>query len=78
MMHDLPGKEQVQYFRGMISDEEKQELYTDGFADGVKQGIEQGIEKNRIQTAQAMLNDGMPAETVSKYTGLSVTELPKL
>ena len=82
----------------MISDEEKQELYTDGFADGVKQGIEQGvkqgikqgveqglkqgieqgIEKNRIQTAQAMLNDGMPAETVSKYTGLSVTELPKL
>ena len=43
MMHDLPGKEQVQYFRGMISDEEKQELYTDGFAEGVKQGRAEGL-----------------------------------
>lgn len=58
----------------MISDEEKQELYTDGFADSVKRGIE----KNRIQTVLAMLKDGMPAETVSKYTGLSVEELSKL
>ena len=78
MMHDLPGKEQVQYFRGMISDEEKQELYTDGFAEGVKQGIEKGIEKNRIQTARAMLQDGMSVEAVSKYTGLTETEIQKL
>ena len=78
MMHDLPGKDQVQYFRGMISDEEKQELYTDGFADGVKQGIEQGIEKNRIQVARAMLQDGMSVEAVSKYTGLTETEIQKL
>jgi len=46
MMHDLPGKEQVQYFRGMISDEEKQELYTDGFADGVKQGRAEGRDRS--------------------------------
>jgi len=49
-----------------------------GRAEGISVGIEKGIEQTRIQTARAMLEDGMPAETVSKYTGLPMQEIQNL
>ena len=40
--------------------------------EGIAEGEAIGMEKGKRETALSMLNDGMPIETVSKYTGLSV------
>ena len=47
-------------------------------ANQMKTAEDKGRADGVSKTAQAMLKDGMPAETVSKYTGLSVEELSKL
>ena len=44
----------------------------------IDKATEKGREEGLTQTARAMLKDGMPAETVSKYTGLTVEELSNL
>ena len=61
-----------------------------GRAEGIKEGIEigeeRGIAKGReegmsegiLQTAVAALKQGIPAETVASFTGLSVTEIEQL
>ena len=41
-------------------------------------GIAEGEHKKAIETAKKMLSDGMSAETVSKYSGLSIEEVQKL
>lgn len=47
-------------------------------ANQMKTAEDKGRADGVSKTALAMLKDGMPAETVSKYTGLSVEELSKL
>ncbi len=65
-----------------------------GRAEGIKEGIEQGLEKGieigeergiakgreegLMQTAVAALKQGIPAETVASFTGLSVLEVEAL
>ena len=61
-----------------------------GRAEGLKEGIEQGVEKGIeigeakgreegiLETAVAALKQGIPAETVASFTGLSVTEIEQL
>ena len=43
-----------------------------------KQGLAKGREEGLKTVARQMLADGLPAETVSKYTGLSQEELQAL
>ena len=66
----------------------------EGIKEGIEQGVEKGIEigeergiaKGReegmsegiLQTAVAALKQGIPAETVASFTGLSVTEIEQL
>ena len=54
-----------------------------GRAEGIKEGIEQGgIAKGReegiSETAVAALKQGIPAETVASFTGLSLKEVEQL
>jgi predicted transposase/invertase (TIGR01784 family) len=65
-----------------------------GIARGIAKGRVEGIAKGRIegrvegkaegrieekkQTAQSMLQDGMSISTISKYTGLSISEIQLL
>ena len=53
-----------------------------GLKEGIKKGLEEGIEKgkkeNAIEAARLMLEDRFPAETVAKYTGLSVDQVNNL
>ena len=61
-----------------------------GKVEGIKEGIEQGLEKGIeigeakgreegiIQTAKTALKQGIPAETVASFTGLSVLEVEAL
>jgi predicted transposase/invertase (TIGR01784 family) len=50
----------------------------EGIKRGKERGIEKGIEKNSKETAKKMLNDGLPLETISKYTGLPAEEIKKM
>lgn len=49
-----------------------------GIAIGEEQGIAQGEHNARIETARGMLSNGLAAETVVKYTGLSIDEVQSL
>ena len=40
-------------------------------ADGKAEGITQGKSERNIEIAKNMLNDGVPIESISKYTGLT-------
>ena len=58
----------------------------EGLKEGIEQGLEKGIEigeaKGRdeaiLQTAITALKQGIPAETVASFTGLSVLEVEAL
>jgi predicted transposase/invertase (TIGR01784 family) len=39
---------------------------------------EEGIKEKAKETAKRMLEDGLPTETISKYTGLTTKEIEKL
>ena len=64
--------------------------WNEGRVEGIKEGIEQGLEKGIeigeakgreegiMQTAITALKQGIPAETVASFTGLSVLEVEAL
>jgi hypothetical protein len=47
----------------------------EGIEEGIEKGIEKGIGQGKIEVARSMLADGLPAETVKKYTGLGEKEI---
>ena len=49
-----------------------------GIAEGMAQGMAQGIEQNKRDNASRMKADGMPAELIAKYTGLSLETIDGL
>ena len=55
---------------------------TEGLKEGIEIGEERGIAQGRqeglMQTAVAALKQGIPAETVASFTGLSVLEVEAL
>ena len=55
---------------------------TEGLKEGIEIGEERGIAKGReegiMQTAITALKQGIPAETVASFTGLSVMEVEAL
>ena len=49
-----------------------------GREQGLQQGLQQGREEERIDIAKGMLADGMPVESIAKYTGLTAEEIKAL
>ena len=49
-----------------------------GLRQGLQQGLQQGREEERIDIAKGMLADGMPVESIAKYTGLTAEEIMAL
>ena len=45
---------------------------------GLKKGLAKGLAKGKAEVAKAMKADGLPAEAVAKYTGLSAEEIAAL
>jgi predicted transposase/invertase (TIGR01784 family) len=45
---------------------------------GINKGKIEGKKEEKIETARKMLADGLPIETISKYTGLTTKEIEKL
>lgn len=56
----------------------REEGYDRGHEEGIKDGIEQGIGQKQIDVAQNMLQDDMPIDKISKYTGLTESEILSL
>jgi len=51
---------------------------TEGLEKGMAQGMAQGRAEERMETARKMKADGMPAELIAKYTGLTVEDINSL
>ena len=49
-----------------------------GLAEGLAEGLAQGLAEGLAQVARKMLTDGVPAEKISKYTGLSIEDVEAL
>jgi predicted transposase/invertase (TIGR01784 family) len=81
-------REAKSIFEKAKSDPEAQELirirekatrdYVSDIATAKDEGEALGLERGKRETALSMLSDGMPIETVSKYTGLSVEAIHDL
>ena len=53
-------------------------FYNVGFEEGEARGEARGMSEANRKTARAMLADGMPEETVAKYSSLPIEEVRKL
>ena len=53
-------------------------FYNVGFEEGEARGEARGMAEANRKTARAMLADGMPEETVAKYSSLPIEEVRKL
>jgi hypothetical protein len=58
--------------------EAREEGWAEGSTEGMKKGMEKGMEKGKFDVARTMLADGLPAETVRKYTGLDESSIRSL
>jgi len=43
-----------------------------------QEGMKEGMEKGKVDIAKKMKQDGIPAETIAKYTSLSAEEIDGL
>ena len=55
-----------------------QEGKKEGMKKGKKEGKEEGMKEKAREDAKMMLEDDMPVEKISKYTGLPIEEIKKL
>lgn len=67
----------VRVEKTLVSDAERKGMEK-GIAKGIEKGIAQGQSNERKETARRMKNDGIPPETIAKYTQLSIEEIEKL
>jgi hypothetical protein len=56
----------------------KEEGREEGREEGMEEGMEKGKEKGKEEVARSMLADGLPTETIRKYTGLDESSILSL
>ncbi|MFQ7737982.1 MAG: hypothetical protein ACLRJC_10295, partial [Emergencia timonensis] len=62
----------------MTLEEELDVRYSIGKKEGLAEGREEGKKDAAFDTARKMKVDGLNAEVISKYTGLSIEEIEKI
>ena len=72
--------ENLRKFRDTVAVMEGQwmEGHASGLTEGMEKGVEKGIEENKRENARRMMADGMPAELIAKYTGLTIDAVNSL
>ena len=72
--------ESLKHYRDTIAVMHGQWLegHASGLAEGMEKGIEKGAEENKRESARRMKGDGMPAELIAKYTGLTIEAVNSL
>lgn len=58
--------------------EEYAKVYAIEFTEGFAEGFAEGRADEKIDIARTMKSDGLPIETITKYTGLSAEEIANL
>ena len=90
----LSGVDRIQYFRAMVSEEDKRDIaqaylergielgieqgIEQGIAQGLEQGLEQGKVEERLDIARRMLSLGCEPEVIAQATIFSVEEIKSL
>lgn len=64
-MNSLPSKEQLQYFRAMLSEDIKQDYYLGGYEEGVEVGMEKGKNLGKQEAVKLLAESGMPAAEIA-------------
>ena len=54
------------------------EGHAEGLAEGLAEGIEKGIIEEKLRNAKTMKEMGLPTDTISKVTGLKLSDIEKL
>ena len=70
----LKDKESLQYFRAMLTEEEKQEIRAGSY----EYGFEEGMTKKSSEIAKNLLSSGVAMEIIVSATGLSEEEVKAL
>lgn len=55
-----------------------QQFKEEGKIEGIEIGVKKGKEEEKIETAEKMLEDGLPIKMIAKYTGLDISEIEEL
>ena len=76
----LPENLEIQFSKEILKIEEASKMpYVTSFEKaGYKKGLEEGLEKGKEEVAKNALNEGMPLEDISKFTGISIKKLREL
>ncbi len=53
-------------------------LKEDSYEEGREKGREEGLQRGRLEAARTMLAEGLPIQSIAKFTGLSEEEIQKL
>jgi predicted transposase/invertase (TIGR01784 family) len=64
-LHDQASMYESTYVVG------KMDGMKEGMKKGIEQGVTQGIEKGKLETAKAMLSEGLDIKLIVKMTGLT-------
>ena len=59
-------------FREFITEEQDKEFILNSVR---KEGVDQGIEQRNVEVAKSMLLDNVSINNISKYTGLSISQI---
>lgn len=74
----LTPEERLQYFRSMVSEEDKRDIAQAYLERGIEQGLEQGKAKGLKETARRMLARGLDLDVIADLTTLSLDEIRAL
>ena len=75
----LSGVDRIQYFRAMVSEEDKRDIAQAYLERGIEQGLEQGLAQGKsdalLETARRMLSKGLNPEVIAELTTLPLSEV---
>ena len=76
--NSLPDEEQLQYFKAMISESEKEDIAVANYQDGYLDGMEKGEAKHAVETAQRMLKKSFDIADIAECSGLTIDQITAL
>ena len=76
-MEDFLNDKEIRDVYDKINDVERY-AKEEGHTEGLAQGLAKGEHQEKIKTAKKMLQDGLNINNISKYTGLSLSEINAL
>ena len=77
-LNNILGNEAGEFDTPLTNLQEVQSMFATSLKEHDKKLLEKGKKEEKIETAKKMLEDGLSAEKISFYTGLTISEVTKL